>query len=294
MRYLRQLFVCSVLSALTIPVGCGPEAPDVAEQVSDVGSISLALVGTSATGATYRLSQAWFNLYGPTHRLVHGDGDRAVLTEVLPVGHYDVYLEPGWILERWTGGGYQQVEAALTSPNPTPVSIYEGAASTVVFQFRSDGDVISVGQGTLDIAIGVDDTPALSEDTDVACSNGREDTDVACSNWREDNDAACSMPVCVPYPENTDVACSNGYWQPYCQPVREDNDAACSMTGTGTRTAAIRSARAARLHGVGREHRRGVQQRLRRSRIAAIRTASGCPSARRRPSSSRASMTETS
>ncbi|WP_437933793.1 hypothetical protein [Sorangium sp. So ce341] len=242
MRYLRQLFVCSVLSALTIPVGCGPEAPDVAEQVSDVGSISLALVGTSATGATYRLSQAWFNLYGPTHRLVHGDGDTAVLTEVLPVGYYDVYLEPGWILERWTGSGYQQVEAALTSPNPTPVYIYDGAATTVLFQFRSDGDVISVGQGTLDIVIGVDDTPALSEDTDVACSNGSDDDG---DGYTDCNDWDCQwLPFCAPLREDTDVACSNNYdddgdgytdcsdwdcqWLPYCAQWREDTDAACS------------------------------------------------------------------
>ncbi|AUX34298.1 MULTISPECIES: hypothetical protein [Sorangium] len=242
MRYLRQLFVCSILSALTIPVGCGAEAPDGAEQVSDVGSISLALVGTSATGATYRLSRAWFDIDGPTNRLVYGDVDTTVLTEVLPVGRYDVYLEPGWVLERWTGGGYQQVQAALTSPNPATVFIYEGAASTVVFQFRADDDVVSVGQGTLDIAIGVDDTTALREDTDVACSNGYDDDG---DGYADCSDPDCQwQPFCAPWGENTDVACSNGYdddgdgytdcsdsdcqWQPFCAPWGENTDVACS------------------------------------------------------------------
>ncbi|WP_437806496.1 hypothetical protein [Sorangium sp. So ce1078] len=242
MRHLRQLFVCSVLAALTVPVGCGSEAPDGAEQASDVGSISLALVGTSVTGATYRLSRAWFDIYGPTTRLVYGDGDTTVLTEVLPVGRYDVYLEPGWVLERWTGSGYQYVPAALTSPNPTPVFISEGATSTVVFQFRADGDVVSVGQGNLDIVIGVDDTTPLSEDTDVACSNGYDDDG---DGYPDCSDPDCQwQPFCAPMSEDNDVACSNGYdddadgvtdcsdsdcqWQPYCAQWREDNDVTCS------------------------------------------------------------------
>ncbi|WP_437573518.1 hypothetical protein [Sorangium sp. So ce887] len=242
MRHLRQLFVCSVLAVATIPVGCGAGAPDGAEQASDVGSISLSLVGTSATGATYRLSNALFNIYGPTHRLFYGDGDTTVLTAVLPVGHYDVYLEPGWVLERWTGSGYQYVPAGLTSANPTSVFINEGATSTVAFQFRADGDVVSVGQGTLDIVIGVDDTTPLSEDTDVACSNGYDDDG---DGYADCSDPDCQwQPFCVPWREDTDVACSNGYdddgdgyadcsdpdcqWQPFCAPGGEYTDVACS------------------------------------------------------------------
>ncbi|WP_437784375.1 hypothetical protein [Sorangium sp. So ce1097] len=242
MRHLRQLFVCCALSTLTIPVGCGAEAPDGAEQASDIGSISLALVGTSATGATYRLSYAWFGIHGPTSRLVHGGGDMTAITEVLPVGRYDVYLEPGWILERWTGSGYQHVPAALTSANPTPVFVNEGATSTVMFQFRADGDVVSVGQGTLDILIGVDDTTPLREDNDVACSNGHDDDGDGLADC---SDPECQwQPFCAPLYEDNDVACSNGYdddgdgladcndpecqWQPFCAPLYEDNDAACS------------------------------------------------------------------
>ncbi|WP_438019779.1 hypothetical protein WMF18_12250 [Sorangium sp. So ce315] len=242
MRHLRQLFVCCALSALAIPVGCGAEAPDGAEQASDIGSISLALVGTSATGATYRLSYAWFGIHGPTSRFVHGGGDMTAITEVLPVGRYDVYLEPGWILERWTGSGYQHVPAALTSANPTPVFINEGATSTVMFQFRADGDVVSVGQGTLDILIGVDDTTPLREDNDVVCSNGYDDDGDGLADC---SDPDCQwQPFCSPWREDNDVACSNGYdddgdgladcsdpdcqWLPFCSPWREDNDVACS------------------------------------------------------------------
>ncbi|WP_437595752.1 hypothetical protein [Sorangium sp. So ce590] len=219
-----------MLAVAMIPVGCGAEAPDGADQASDIGSISLALVGTSATGATYRLSSALFNIHGPTHRLFYGDGDATVLTEVLPVGRYDVYLEPGWILERWTSSGYQYVPAGLTSANPTPVFINEGATSTLMFQFRADGDVVSVGQGTLDIVIGVDDTTAPREDTDVACSNGYDDDG---DGYADCSDPDCQwQPFCVPWREDTGAACSNGYdddgdgyadcsdpdcqWQPFC------------------------------------------------------------------------------
>ncbi|WP_438040809.1 hypothetical protein [Sorangium sp. So ce128] len=192
MRHLRQFFVCSVLAALAMQVGCGAETPDGVGQASEVGSISLALVGTSVTGATYRLSNAWFELHGPTNRLVDGSIEAPVITEVLPVGHYDVYLEPYWVLERWTGVGYQPVQAVLTSPNPLQVFINEGTTSTVVFQFRADDELVSVGQGSIDIVIGVDDAAAPREDTDAACGNGYDDD--------EDGLADCADPECQGLP----------------------------------------------------------------------------------------------
>ncbi|WP_437585573.1 hypothetical protein [Sorangium sp. So ce1000] len=244
MRYLRQIFVGSVLAIAAIPVGCTADAPDSddAAQESDVGSLSLALVGSSSSGATYRLSQAWFDIYGPTARTIFGGGDAPVLTEVLPVGGYNVALEPGWVLERWTAGGYQPVSASLTSANPVGVFIGEGTTTTVAFQFRAEGDVISVGHGRIDIVIGVDDTTPLYEDTDVACSNGYDDD----LDGRADcADPDCqSQPFCAPLREDTDWACSNGYDddmdgladcadpdcqpQPFCAPPREDTDWACS------------------------------------------------------------------
>ncbi|WP_437670726.1 hypothetical protein [Sorangium sp. So ce131] len=242
MRHLQQIFVCSMLAAVAMQVGCGAEAPDDVEQASEVGSISLALVGTSATGATYRLSNAWFDIYGPTNRLVYGSTETPVITEVLPVGRYDVYLEQHWTLERWIGASYQPVQAVLTSPNPQPVFINEGATATVVFQFRADGDIITVGQGSLDIAIGVDDTAAPREDNDAACSNGYDDDGDGLADCA---DPECQwMPWCVPWREDNDAACSNGYdddgdgladcadpecqWMPWCVTWREDNDATCS------------------------------------------------------------------
>ncbi|WP_437902379.1 hypothetical protein WME95_27575 [Sorangium sp. So ce327] len=239
---MRQLFVCSVLAIAAIPVGCTADAPEDAEQESEVGSLSLALVGNSSSGATYRLSQAWFDIYGPTARTIYGGVDTPVLAEVLPVGGYNVALQPGWVLERWTGGGYQAVSASLTSANPTWVYIGEGTTSTVAFQFRADGDVISVGQGRLDIVIGVDDTTPPREDTDVACSNGYDDD----GDGRPDcSDPDCQFqPFCGPIGEDTDWECSNGYdddmdgladcsdpdcqGYPFCAPVREDTDWACS------------------------------------------------------------------
>ncbi|WP_437931179.1 hypothetical protein WMF37_18780 [Sorangium sp. So ce291] len=165
-----------------------------------------------------------------------------MITEVLPVGRYDVYLEQYWVLERWSGAGYQPVQAVLTSPNPLQVFINEGMTSTVVFQFRADGDIISVGQGSLDIVIGIDDTAAPREDTDAACSNGYDDDGDGLADCA---DPECQwLSWCVPWREDTDAACSNGYdddgdgladcadpecqWLSWCVPWREDTDAACS------------------------------------------------------------------
>ncbi|WP_437284276.1 hypothetical protein [Sorangium sp. So ce406] len=196
MRTLRQLFMGSVLAFAAVPVGCGPEAPGDAEQASDVGSISLALLGNGSSGALYRLSNAWFDLSGPTDRRVGGDGDAAVVTEVLPVGRYEVRLDPGWIIERWTGSGYEPVEAGLTSPNPLSVNVREASVSTAVFTFRVTGDSVSFDQGTLDINIAVDDITPAREDTATACSDrGDDDMDglVDCA------DPDCqAQPFCAP------------------------------------------------------------------------------------------------
>lgn len=192
MRYLRQLFVASILTFAVMPAGCVADAPDDAEQASDVGSLRLALTGTSASGATYRLSNAWFDVYGPTARSLYTSDDSPVLTEVLPAGAYDVTLHPGWLLERRTESGYQRVTAVLTSPNPASVLIGEGATSTVVFQFQADGDVVSVGEGTLDILIGIDETTGPREDTAAACGNGLDDD--------ADGLADCADPECQQQP----------------------------------------------------------------------------------------------
>ncbi|WP_437498619.1 hypothetical protein [Sorangium sp. So ce1099] len=192
MRYLRQLFVSAVLTMAAVPVGCGPEAPGDAEQASDGGSISLALVAGGSSGAVYRLSNAWFELSGPTHRRLHGDGDATEITEVLPVGRYDVMLEPGWVLERWSGAGYVPVEAGLTSPNPLSIVVRQSLLSTAVFTFWVTDDVVSFDQGTLGVVVAVDDVTPAREDAADACNN-RVDEDV-------DGLVDCADPDCQVQP----------------------------------------------------------------------------------------------
>lgn len=192
MRYLRQLFVSSVLAVAAVPVGCGPEAPGDAEQASDVGSISLALVANASSGELYRLSNAWFKLSGPANRQFGGDDNADQITEVLPVGRYDVMLEPGWVLERWTGDGFGPVEAGLTSPNPLSISVTRASMVRVVFSFWVTGDDVSFDQGTLGIDIDIDDRRPAREATLDACSNRSDD----------DNDRLvdCADPDCQAQP----------------------------------------------------------------------------------------------
>ncbi|XXX76425.1 hypothetical protein WMF30_53135 [Sorangium sp. So ce134] len=192
MRYLRQIFMGSVLAIAAAPVGCGPEAPGDAEQASDVGSISLALTANGSSGALYRLSNAWFQLSGPANRQVGGDDDAAEITEVLPVGRYDVRLEPGWVLERWTGDDYVPVEAGLTSPNPLSISVTRASMSTVVFSFWVTGDDVSFDQGTLGIDVAIDDATPAREATLDACTNRTDDD--------HDRLVDCDDPDCQAHP----------------------------------------------------------------------------------------------
>lgn len=107
------------------------------------------------------------------------------------------------MLERQVNGSWETVSATLTSENPLALEITDETTTTVQFTFSAQGDVISLGEGTLNVTIGVDDL--VCEPGTASCDgddlNGCEaslDSEVtncgACGNSCPNRPG--SMPVC--------------------------------------------------------------------------------------------------
>jgi hypothetical protein len=124
------------------------------------GTIELSLIGQASSGAVYRLRDAELTI-APAGLVFHteDDPDRSVISARLPAGLYTLGLADGWRLERVTGSGAETVFAVLTSEDPQPFDVVPGERTPVVLQFRADGQSVQLGEGDVDISIGVDDIP---------------------------------------------------------------------------------------------------------------------------------------
>jgi hypothetical protein len=144
-----------VVASLALAAGTGGCSGAGSGSGHGTGSIELPLLGTSRSGETYRLT-ATFHIDGPVMRELHGHGD--VVEAELPIGSYTVRLDDGWTLGRvLPDGGLEPVAAALTSPNPMPFAITDGATTVVAFMFKVGGVPIGMGKGDLIIVIDVND-----------------------------------------------------------------------------------------------------------------------------------------
>jgi len=124
------------------------------------GTFELDLVGQAPSGNVYVLQNAEITVTQVSTgnaRVFRTDGDgdtRRFHANVLP-GDYTVQLAPGWRL--YLQGTGTPSPAALTSPNPTSVSITSGGTSRVALQFTVGGDGVVLDSGNLDIEVDVDE-----------------------------------------------------------------------------------------------------------------------------------------
>ncbi len=135
--------------------------PEEAETAAS-GTVSLPLTASS-NGHTYRLSNAYVYIYGPqsTALFSSSNPDEKVLSASLQTGSYTAYLY-NWTLERDDGHGtFVPVQASLASSSGVGFSIFNGTTSTVSYQFSTDGVIVAVGSGTLNVAVTVDEHAAV-------------------------------------------------------------------------------------------------------------------------------------
>jgi hypothetical protein len=136
--------------------GCRDEKPD-------AGSVTMD-VRTTVGGIAYRLRDAGFAITQAGDGKVvatidtEADPDAASVQFALGAGAYSIELSPGWRLEKQIGAAFETVNATLSSQNPVPFSIVAGLTTPVAFAFHTDGSVVVIGNGALDLSIQVTDS----------------------------------------------------------------------------------------------------------------------------------------
>ncbi|XXX81475.1 hypothetical protein WMF30_22215 [Sorangium sp. So ce134] len=187
---LVKLGFVACLAAAPLFAAC-TSGPDVAEEAEITGRASMSLV-TQANGRVYRLSNALFSIQGPifTYLSSSDDPSETALTAALPVGDYTSFLETGWVLERNDGGAFVPVQATLVSGNPAWFTIYDGATTQLVYQFQTDGTIITIGDGQLDISIEVTEVGGgACSPLGAGCSSGE---------WCVPGELVEGQPFCYP------------------------------------------------------------------------------------------------
>jgi hypothetical protein len=154
-------FLLLPLSALSIASLAGCSSHDLGSEVR-VGTVSLPLQTTSASGKLYRLRSGHFDISGPVMTSLNtptpavGDTELFLRT-TLASGNYTMRLAPGWKLWRIAPDGTEGVvPAQLVSANPAEFQVTNGNETPVVFTFQAvDDGTITFGSGSTRVEINV-------------------------------------------------------------------------------------------------------------------------------------------
>jgi uncharacterized membrane protein YgcG len=165
-----SLSVCVLAAAPLIVVACSSDASPV--ESTTTGTLNLPLV-TSAGGNIYRLD-AIIYIYGPTYTQLYtsDDPNETTLSTVLQTGSYTAYLNNYQLLKRNEAGQFVPVSATLVSNYYAYFSIFDRTTTTISFQFETDGVIVQVGAGNLNVEVGVTETPPICNVLGDGCSDG--------------------------------------------------------------------------------------------------------------------------
>jgi hypothetical protein len=166
----RGWWKVGVVALLTI-AGCVSEP--LSEQKPSVGIAKLALTGSSTSGAIYRLRDGVIELNGPESKVVstERDLDASSILVTLIAGDYEADLKVLWYLEKFdpTSMTWGRVAADLLTPLPLSFFVIEDSTTGIVFEFRSDGEIIEMKPGEVNITIAVDDSPRPATNCREVC-----------------------------------------------------------------------------------------------------------------------------
>jgi len=133
------------------------------------GSLQLPLL-SSAGGHTYRMT-GYLYAYGPSYVYSDLNVDAPSISLSLQTGHYNAYLYSAGLSRDDGSGNFQPVQATLMN-NSVGFDIYDGATSSIAFEFQTDGAIVRVGAGRLDVRADVSETAAVCTPFANDCGEG--------------------------------------------------------------------------------------------------------------------------
>lgn len=132
-------------------LACGGAEDDAAQSEAETASIQLELTKVTASGNTYRLGPATFDITGSAALSVDATGDEPVMNVPVDPGDYEVSLRPGWVLQRLDPAGVPTpMSATLVSPPLQFVRVEPFQAAPVLYAFH-------LGESGIDIGIDVEE-----------------------------------------------------------------------------------------------------------------------------------------
>jgi len=156
MTFLRNSATAIILSAISLGAlgACS-------DSESDVGSARMALRATSAQNIQYRLRDAVFEITGPETKTLSSESynrNAAFISVDLHAGDYDIELMPGsWMEYSHDNQDWFLIEHTLVSDNPVSTSVVTGESTDVIYRFSVDGNLITFGDGEVNIGIEVEE-----------------------------------------------------------------------------------------------------------------------------------------
>jgi alpha-tubulin suppressor-like RCC1 family protein len=181
-KYLNPWLLAIIAGLGGIGIGGCSGAGDTGDRAAESPSSQLQLWLVTQGQATYRLRHATFEVRSQagdtTLRLEsEDDPDASVLTAEMAAGWYSVELEDGWVLERLEAGGYAAVHAALLTQNPVEFRVRSDRVTQLSYVFTTLDGVVRLGQGALDLGIGVIGSESLPSPCDLldpgSCPEGQ-------------------------------------------------------------------------------------------------------------------------
>src|SRR5262249_2876950 len=138
------------------------------------GTIQMPLT-TVTNGVVYRLRNVDLEICGGPNffcTFLSDDGtSQSALSASLATGNYSSFLD-SFVLERADGQGNFQPVNATVENSSVSFSIFNGATSTIVYTFDTDGVVVTVGSGQLDVKVVVNQVPSVCTPFGSDCPAG--------------------------------------------------------------------------------------------------------------------------
>jgi hypothetical protein len=156
-----------LFSGTSFVAGCSSE-PAPQDEAAVAGTLSMPLLASTGSH-TYRL-QGYAYVNGPSFQYLDLNAD--VITTQLPTGDYQAYLYSWELLREDGSGNFQPVAATLVSSYAPAFTIFNGATSTISFQFETDGLLVTVGAGALNVKLEVSETAPPCTPLGSDCAEG--------------------------------------------------------------------------------------------------------------------------